>query len=145
MSNEQLKAVIPGIVDQLATAVEVSCTRKDCDTDQACLLCVMAKNQLYIFQRLYQNGARTFWIHNTGPIGCLPVTQHYYHRPMPGILDQHGCVIAQNDMAKEFNRKLKSAVIKLREQLPDAAFTYVDVFAAKYKLISNARKQGNIC
>ncbi|XP_059452050.1 GDSL esterase/lipase At5g14450-like [Corylus avellana] len=122
MSNEQLKAVIPGIVDQLATAVE----------------------------HLYQNGARTFWIHNTGPIGCLPVTQHHYHRPMPGILDQHGCVIAQNDMAKEFNRKLKSAVIKLREQLPDAAFTYVDVFAAKYKLIGNAKKQGfvdarNIC
>lgn len=105
----------------------------------------MAQNQLYLFQHLYQNGARTFWIHNTGPIGCLPVTQHYYHRQMPGILDQHGCVIAQNDMAKEFNNQLKSAVIKLSEQLPDAALTYVDVFAAKYKLIGNAKKQGNTC
>lgn len=62
---------------------------------------------------------------------------------MPGILDEHGCVIAQNDVAKEFNWHLESSVIKLREQLPNAALTYVDVFAAKYKLISNAKKQGS--
>uniref|UniRef100_A0A2N9FU00 Uncharacterized protein n=1 Tax=Fagus sylvatica TaxID=28930 RepID=A0A2N9FU00_FAGSY len=122
MSNEQFEAVIPEIIDQLAAAV----------------------------QNLYQQGARTFWIHNTGPIGCLPVTLHYYHKPMSGILDEHGCVIAQNDVAKEFNRQLKSGVIKLREQLPDAALTYVDVFAAKYNLISNPKKHGfvdvrNIC
>ncbi|KAM4124777.1 hypothetical protein ACB094_01G256900 [Castanea mollissima] len=122
MSDKQFQAVIPDIIEQLATAV----------------------------QHLYQGGARSFWIHNTGPIGCLPLTLHYYHQPMPGILDEHGCVIAQNDVAKEFNWHLESRVIKLREQLPDAALTYVDVFAAKYKLISNAKKQGfvdarNIC
>ncbi|KAK7829575.1 gdsl esterase/lipase [Quercus suber] len=114
--------IIPDIIEQLATAV----------------------------QHLYQGGARSFWIHNTGPIGCLPMTLQYYRQPMPGILDEHGCVIAQNDVAKEFNWHLESRVIKLREQLPDAALTYVDVFAAKYKLISNAKKQGfvdarNIC
>lgn len=73
----------------------------------------------------------------------MPVTLHYYHGPMPGILDEYGCVIAQNDMAKEFNRQLKSSVTKLRTQLSDAALTYVDVFAAKYELISNAKKEGN--
>lgn len=97
----------------------------------------------HLFQHLYQGGARSFWIHNTGPIGCLPVTLHYYHQPTPGILDEHGCVIAQNDVAKEFNWHLESRVIKLREQLSDAALSYVDVFAAKYKLISNAKKQGS--
>lgn len=112
------------------------------ESDQSRLLCVMAKSQPS-FQHLYQGGARSFWIHNTGPIGCLPVTLHYYHQPMPGILDEHGCVIAQNDVAKEFNWHLESRVIKLREQLPNAALTYVDVFAAKYKLISNAKKQGS--
>lgn len=86
-----------------------------------------------------------FWIHNTGPIGCLPVTQRNYHHPMPGILDQHGCLIAQNDMAIEFNRQLKRRVTKLRTQLPGAALTYVDIFAAKYKLISNPKEQGNTC
>jgi hypothetical protein len=105
----------------------------------------MAQNQLYLYQHLHEQGARTFWIHNTGPIGCLPVTQHYYHHPMPGILDQHGCLISQNEMAKEFNRQLKRRVTKLRAQLPGAALTYVDIFAAKYKLISNAKKQGNSC
>ena len=105
--------------------------------------CVLWLKMNCLFQNLYQQGARTFWIHNTGPIGCLPVTLHYYHKPMSGILDEHGCVIAQNDVAKEFNRQLKSGVIKLREQLPDAALTYVDVFAAKYKLISNPKKHGN--
>lgn len=73
----------------------------------------------------------------------MPVTLHYYHGPMPGILDEYGCVIAQNDMAKEFNGQLKSSVTKLRTQLSDAALTYVDVFAAKYELISNAKKEGN--
>lgn len=97
----------------------------------------------HLFQHLYQEGARAFWIHNTGPIGCLPVTLHYYHRPLPGILDQHGCVIAQNNMAKKFNKQLKRSVIRLREQLPDAALTYVDVFAAKYKLIRNAKNEGH--
>ncbi|KAF5479702.1 hypothetical protein F2P56_000501 [Juglans regia] len=122
MSNEQFKAVIPDIIGQFAAAV----------------------------QHLYQEGARAFWIHNTGPIGCLAVTLNYYHRPLSGILDQHGCVIAQNNMAEKFNRQLKKGIISLREQLPDATLTYVDVFAAKYKLIRNAKKEGfldarNIC
>lgn len=45
-------------------------------------------------------------------------------------------------MAKEFNRQLKETVDKLRTELPLAAITYVDMFAAKYSLISNAKKQG---
>ena len=112
-----------------------------CESDQ--IYCVLWLKVNHLFQHLYQGGARSFWIHNTGPIGCLPVTLLNYHQPMPGILDEHGCVIAQNDVTKEFNWHLESRVIKLREQLSDAALSYVDVFAAKYKLISNAKKQGS--
>lgn len=87
---------------------------------------------------MYKEGARAFWIHNTGPIGCLAVTLRGIHDPVPaGYLDRHGCVKFQNDMAIEFNKQLKKKVIKLRKQLPLAAFTYIDMFAAKYKLITN--------
>ena len=45
-------------------------------------------------------------------------------------------------MAREFNTKLKERVAELRTELPLAALIYVDMFAAKYSLISNAKKQG---
>lgn len=96
----------------------------------------------HILQFLYQQGARTFWIHNTGPIGCLPSTLFDIRNPVPGFLDDNGCVKSQNDVAKEFNRQLKERVNKLRTELPFAAITYVDMYAAKYSLISNANKQG---
>lgn len=94
-------------------------------------------------QHLYQQGARSFWIHNTGPIGCLPVAVMYIRNPEPGFLDQNGCIKAQNDMAIEFNKQLKDTVTQLREQLPQAALTYVDLYSAKYGLISNAKNQGD--
>ncbi|XP_027347243.1 GDSL esterase/lipase At5g14450-like [Abrus precatorius] len=103
-------------------------------------------------QSLYGLGGRTFWIHNTGPIGCLPVAMpmHNAKNQTNVTLDQNGCVNYQNDMAKEFNKKLMKIVVKLRAQLPDASIIYVDMFSAKYELISNANKEGfveasNIC
>ncbi|KAL5572810.1 hypothetical protein UlMin_022407 [Ulmus minor] len=93
-------------------------------------------------QFMYQQGARTFWIHNTGPIGCLPSTLFDIHNPAPGFLDENGCIKVQNDMAKEFNRQLKQKVTQLRTDLPLAAFTYVDMYTAKYTLISTSKKQG---
>lgn len=115
MTNEKLKAEIPDIINQFATAI----------------------------QNLYQQGARAFWIHNTGPIGCLAVTLHYLHDPLPtGYVDHLGCVKFQNDMAREFNRQLKLKVNDLREELPLAALTYVDLYTAKYELLANAKQQG---
>uniref|UniRef100_A0A2P2KRN4 GDSL esterase/lipase At5g14450-like n=1 Tax=Rhizophora mucronata TaxID=61149 RepID=A0A2P2KRN4_RHIMU len=114
MSLDQLGAALPDIISQLVSAV----------------------------RHLYQHGGRAFWIHNTGPIGCLPVNMFYLSNPPPGYLDEHGCIKAQNDMAMEFNKQLKDRVVKLRAELPEAAITYVDVYAAKYGLISNAKSLG---
>lgn len=50
----------------------------------------------------------------------------------------------QNEVAQEFNRQLKDMVFQLRAQLPNAAFTYVDVYSAKYALISNAKNEGKL-
>ncbi len=96
-----------------------------------------------MFQQLYKEGARVFWVHNSGPIGCLPYNV-IYDKSKPGNLDQIGCVKPQNEVAQEFNRQLKDRVFKLRAQLPNAVFTYVDVYSAKYALISNAKNEGNL-
>jgi hypothetical protein len=84
-----------------------------------------------------------FWIHNAGPIGCLPYDYIYYQHKQ-GNLDANGCVKPHNEIAQEFNRKLKDQVFQLRRKLPLAKFTYVDVYTAKYKLISNAKSLGNV-
>jgi len=84
-----------------------------------------------------------FWIHNVGPIGCLPYSNIYYPHKK-GNLDANGCVIPHNELAQEYNRQLKDQVFQLRRKFPLAKFTYVDVYTAKYKLISNAKSQGNV-
>ncbi|KAL9249277.1 GDSL esterase/lipase-like protein [Drosera capensis] len=114
LSAEQQIAALPNIISQFSTAV----------------------------QHLYEQGARLFWIPNTGPIGCLPVAVMYIADPKPGFLDPYGCIKGQNDMAIELNRQLKDAVVKLRTQLPEAAITYVDLYAAKYGLISTTKSPG---
>ncbi|KAH7532434.1 hypothetical protein FEM48_Zijuj04G0019400 [Ziziphus jujuba var. spinosa] len=114
MTNDQFVKEIPDIINKLADGIS----------------------------NLYNEGARAFWIHNTGPIGCLAVTLRGIHDPLPGYLDRHGCVKFQNDMAIEFNKQLKKKVMELRKKLPLAAFTYIDMFAAKYKLITDAKKEG---
>ncbi|KAL2320186.1 hypothetical protein Fmac_029155 [Flemingia macrophylla] len=101
-------------------------------------------NQL---RNLHGLGGRIFWIHNTGPIGCLPVAMPIHNAktnvtPVAGYLDQNGCVNYQNDMAKEFNKKLKNIVVKLRAEFPDSSLIYVDMFSAKYEIISKANKEG---
>lgn len=112
MNDDQIHAAIPDIIAQFSTAI----------------------------QHLYEQGARSFWVHNTGPTGCLPIAV-MYTQPKPDV-DEYGCMKDRNSKAIEFNKQLKDAVVKLRTQLPQAAITYVDLFAAKYGLISKAKSQG---
>ncbi|CAI9111045.1 OLC1v1011178C1 [Oldenlandia corymbosa var. corymbosa] len=90
---------------------------------------------------LHNVGARNFWIHNTGPIGCLPNNVRYYQLK-PRNLDKYGCVDPQNKVAQEFNRQLKQRVHFLKSNLQGAAFTYVDIYSAKYSLISKSKSLG---
>ncbi|KAK6129356.1 hypothetical protein DH2020_036907 [Rehmannia glutinosa] len=109
-SMPQLRSAIPDIVNQFAAAIT----------------------------RLYQQGTRAFWIHNTGPIGCLPATAMYFRNRRPGLFNKYGCIRSQNAMAVEFNKQLKARINTLRAELPHAALTYVDIYSAKYHLIRNA-------
>ncbi|KAI9169366.1 hypothetical protein LWI28_011307 [Acer negundo] len=114
MTEEQLKESVSEIINRLVQAVET----------------------------LYQHGARAFWIHNTGPIGCLPYSIICYP-PKPGNTDKNGCITSQNEVAQEFNRQLKDRVVsQLRQRLTNAIFTYVHIYSAKFTLISEAKKHG---
>ncbi|KAI8017590.1 GDSL esterase/lipase [Camellia lanceoleosa] len=88
------------------------------------------------------DGARTFWILNMGPIGCLPINLNYILNRTEESFDQNGCNNRWNRMAVEYNKQLKNKLIKLRRKLPEAAITYVDVYTAKYRLICNAKNLG---
>lgn len=63
--------------------------------------------------------------------------------PKPEDADQSGCIKSYNEVAQEFNKQLKEQVSELRTQLPGAALYYIDIYSAKYSLISEANKYGN--
>ncbi|KAH9688715.1 kinesin-like protein KIN-1 [Citrus sinensis] len=56
-------------------------------------------------RRLYDEGARNFWIHNTGPLGCLAQNVAKFGTE-PSMLDELGCVSGHNQAAKLFNLQL---------------------------------------
>ncbi|KAJ4721691.1 GDSL esterase/lipase [Melia azedarach] len=112
MNLEHFRPIITDMIDQFASAV----------------------------QNIYHQEGRTFQIHKTGPFGCLP----FYVIPnrTSTVHDENGCVKSRNNIAIEFNRQLKKKVNKLRTELMETVITYIDIYAAKYALISNAKNLG---
>ncbi|KAF6984637.1 hypothetical protein CFC21_002612 [Triticum aestivum] len=90
---------------------------------------------------LYDQGARKFWIHNTGPLGCLPQNIDLFGKD-PTQLDELHCVAKHNRAAKIFNLQLHALCTKLRAQFSGANITYVDIYSIKYALIGNYSRYG---
>ncbi|TKY61584.1 GDSL esterase/lipase [Spatholobus suberectus] len=88
---------------------------------------------------LYNEGARKFWVHNTGPLGCLPKILALAQKK---DLDSLGCLSSYNSAARLFNEALFHLSQKLRTELKDATLVYVDIYAIKNDLITNAAKYG---
>ena len=59
-----------------------------------------------------------------------------------GNVDANGCIQPENEVALEFNRQLKGLIVELRKKLHLANLIYVDVYAVKYKLISESKNEG---
>ncbi|CAD5171200.1 unnamed protein product [Musa acuminata subsp. malaccensis] len=113
MTTEEVKATIPDILTKFTDVIKA----------------------------VYGLGGRFFWIHNTGPFGCLPYVLDRYPLRAPEV-DHVGCGAPFNEVARLFNLKLKETVMQLRKRFPRAVFTYVDVYTVKYTLISQARTHG---
>ncbi|KAJ0989472.1 hypothetical protein J5N97_007828 [Dioscorea zingiberensis] len=94
-----------------------------------------------VIKSVYGEGGRFFWIHNTGPFGCLPYVLDRIPLMAPQV-DRAGCGVPFNEVAQLFNLKLKETIAHLRKDLPLATFTYVDVYSVKYSIISEPRKHG---
>ncbi|KAI4372256.1 hypothetical protein MLD38_010509 [Melastoma candidum] len=90
---------------------------------------------------LYDQGGRNFWIHNTGPLGCLPQNVARFGTD-PSKLDELGCVSGHNQAARLFNLQLHALCTKLRAQYTDANITYVDINMIKTGLIANYSRYG---
>ncbi|XP_022719326.1 GDSL esterase/lipase At1g54790-like isoform X1 [Durio zibethinus] len=90
---------------------------------------------------LYDQGARNFWIHNTGPLGCLAQNVAKFGTD-PSSLDELGCVSKHNQAAKVFNLQLHALCKKLQGQYTDSNFTYVNIYTIKSNLIANYSKVG---
>jgi hypothetical protein len=93
------------------------------------------------FQKLYDQGARKFWIHNTGPLGCLPQNIAFFGKD-PSQLDDLHCVAKHNRVAKLFNLQLHALCTKLRAEFSGASITYVDVYTIKFSLIASYSRYG---
>ncbi|KAK6930944.1 GDSL lipase/esterase [Dillenia turbinata] len=113
MTDEEISKSVPSLIDRFAKAIE----------------------------QLYQQGARSFWIHNTGPIGCLPYITITFP-PKPENVDENGCVKSYNKLAQEFNKQMEDRMSLLRNHLDNAMLVYVDIYTAKYSLIREPKKHG---
>lgn len=92
-------------------------------------------------QAIYEEGGKNFWVHNTGPIGCLPKSLTTYNKYKDDY-DEHGCLRSLNEGAKIFNDKLYLLCEKLRDEMKNITIVYLDVYSIKYDLIANSSNYG---
>ncbi|KAG8363939.1 hypothetical protein BUALT_Bualt19G0074500 [Buddleja alternifolia] len=92
-------------------------------------------------KEIYDAGGRKFWVHNTGPLGCLPQKLALAQNISLG-LDSFGCISSYNDAAKLFNEGLHNLCHGLRSEIKDATIVYVDVYSIKLDIIANSTKYG---
>ncbi|CAH1439477.1 unnamed protein product [Lactuca virosa] len=68
---------------------------------------------------IHDNGGRKFWVHNTGPLDCLPQKLGLV-KPSSRELDPHGCISTYNSAVNLFNVGLRHLCAQLRSEMKDA-------------------------
>ncbi|KAF8392736.1 hypothetical protein HHK36_023085 [Tetracentron sinense] len=95
----------------------------------------------YTVKAIYEEGGKNFWIHNTGPLGCLP-QKLWLVSKSNNDFDPSGCLWSYNAASKALNAGLRVLCQELRSELKNATIVYVDIYAIKYDLIANSTKYG---
>ncbi|KAK4435165.1 GDSL esterase/lipase [Sesamum alatum] len=95
---------------------------------------------------IYELGGRNFWVHNTGPLGCLPRELAIRSSGNASDYDEYGCMKSLNEGAKAFNGKLQALCGELRSQMQNSTIVYVDVYSIKADLrhIIDKRVMGSL-
>ncbi|KAG9440766.1 hypothetical protein H6P81_020931 [Aristolochia fimbriata] len=86
--------------------------------------------------RLYRLDARKFVVGNVGPIGCIP-----YQKTINRV-SQDECVKLPNQLAQQYNGKLRNLLAQLNDDLPGATFVYANVYDLVMELVANYAKYG---
>ncbi|XP_020592468.1 GDSL esterase/lipase At2g23540 [Phalaenopsis equestris] len=86
--------------------------------------------------RLYTLDARKFVIANVGPIGCIP-----YQRSINRLTESE-CVSLPNELARQYNVRLRDLLSELNENLPGAKFCLANVYDLVFEIITNYQRYG---
>ncbi|KAE9606752.1 hypothetical protein Lal_00026153 [Lupinus albus] len=86
--------------------------------------------------RLYQMDGRRFVVANVGPIGCIP-----YQKTI-NQLKEGECVDLAENLAIQYNARLKDLLAELNDNLHGSTFVLANVYDLVRELITNYRKYG---
>ncbi|KAF8401305.1 hypothetical protein HHK36_012238 [Tetracentron sinense] len=86
--------------------------------------------------RLYNLDARKIIVVNVGPIGCIPYQRDT--NPLAG----DNCVAFPNQLARLFNKQLKSLIAELSLNLKGSQFVYADVYYIVSDILQNFMTYG---
>lgn len=89
-------------------------------------------------QRLYTLDARKFVVANVGPLGCIP-----YQKTINRVGEDE-CVKLPNQLAAQYNSRLRELIIDLNAGLPGARFCLANVYDLVMELITNYPNYGQL-
>ncbi|KAL1534113.1 acetylajmaline esterase [Salvia divinorum] len=90
-------------------------------------------------RRVIEMGAARLVVPGNFPIGCLPI----YKTAFEGAPhDQHNCVRELNELAMYHNEQLQEAILKLKQEKPNAVIVYGDYFNAYQFLHRLGKRRG---
>eukprot|EP00249_Psilotum_nudum_P003203 c16554_g1_i2 orf=245-1417(-) len=91
-----------------------------------------------LIERLYETGARNFFVINTTPEGCTPL----YAAAFRGPKDDVGCMYGYNVVDKAYTVQLEAALQTLRLTLPLANIVFLNLYDAVDYIIRNPAEVG---
>jgi hypothetical protein len=90
-------------------------------------------------QRLHTLDARKFVVANVGPLGCIP-----YQKTINRVGEDE-CVKLPNQLAAQYNARLRELIVELNGNLPGARFCLANVYDLVMELITNYPNYGMYC
>ncbi|MQM06863.1 hypothetical protein Taro_039696 [Colocasia esculenta] len=132
LSYSQVVEGIPSVLDEIRGAIKASVGKSFFHG---------ISYSSVLLQMIYERGGKHFWVHGTGPLGCLP-QKLAVHKKEGSDLDSFGCLASYNNASKFFNDGLTALCDELRKELQNATIVYTDMYAIKYDLIADYTKYG---
>lgn len=87
-------------------------------------------------KRLYEMGVRKIIVTNVGPIGCIP-----YQRTINQV-EEDQCAAFPNELAIEFNKRLRPLILELNANCKGATFVYANTYDIVEDIIKNYAQYG---